>query len=836
MPHWRLPCTIRTLMVAFIAGSGCLVFASPVTADEPVKAGEFVISPATVTLGRNFAQAQLLVTASDAAGATTVRSDDLTSRATYVSSDPAVVSVDATGRLLARSNGQTTVQVTVDGVSKPVVVTVSDVVAEPTIGFHELVIPVIAKLGCNAGACHASQHGKGGFILSVFGYDPDADYQAIVRDRMQRRVSLINPEQSLLLKKPTMTIPHGGGKRLEQNSIEYEILKAWIAGGARKPNATAPRVTKLEVSPERRVGQQGFQQQLQVRATYSDKSVRDVTALTKFDTMDESVATITPTGLATAIGRGEAPVMVRFEGQAEICMMTVPYHASVDLAGWTSNNFVDELAAVKFRELGVAPSGLCDDATFVRRAYLDAIGTVPSIEEAVSFIDSKDPDKRTRLVDRLLGLTGDPALDTYNDSYAAFWTLKWADLIRNSSDNLGEQGMWSLHNWIRESLRINKPFDQFVKELVTAQGSIYSNGPANYFRVSTNSADLAEATAQLFLGIRLQCAKCHHHPFEKYGQEDYYSFAAFFSRVGIKNSQDFGLFGRETVVVVKSTGDVRHPRTKELMKPTPLDGEPVDNPLDRRIPMAEWLTSRDNEYFARNVVNRYMGYLLGRGLVEPIDDMRATNPPSNPALMSALAKEFRDSGFNVKHVMRLIMNSRLYQLDSQPTPGNATDTRCYSHFEVKRLAAEPLLDAIDVATGSPTKFPKLPLGTRAIELPDSHYPNYFLSTFGKPKRVSACECERSPDENLSQALHTLNGDTITSKITAKTSRLSTLLSAKKSHAEIVTELYLASLSRRPSAAELKSTEAFLKQYPSPKECYQDLLWALLNSKQFLFVH
>jgi hypothetical protein len=831
MPRWRLPCTIRTLTAVLLAWSGGLAFSGTATAT-----GKFVVAPPRVALDGNFAQAQLLVTASDASGATTVRSDDLTSRATYVSSDPAIVSVDSSGRLRAHRNGTATVQVTVDGLSRPVPVSVTHVVPQPEIGFHELVIPVIARLGCNAGACHASQHGKGGFILSVFGYDPDADYQAIVRDRMQRRVSLNRPADSLLLKKPTMTIPHGGGKRLAPGSIEYEILEAWIAAGATQPRADAPRVVKLEVFPERRVGQQGFSQQLQVRATYSDKSVRDVTALARFDTMDEAIATITPSGLATTIGRGEAPVMVRFEGQAEICMLTVPYHTTVDLAGWSSNNFIDELAAVKFQELGVAPSGRCDDATFVRRAYLDAIGTLPSIDEAVSFIDSADPDKRQKLIDRLLGLTGNPDLDTYNDSYAAFWTLKWADLIRNSSDNLGEQGMWSLHNWIRESLRVNKPFDQFVRELVTAQGSIYSNGPANYFRVSTNSADLAEATAQLFLGIRLQCAKCHHHPFEKYGQEDYYSFAAFFSRVGIKSSQDFGLFGRETVVVVKSKGDVRHPRTKKLMSPTPLDGEPVDDPLDRRIPLADWLTSRDNEYFARNVVNRYMGYLLGRGLVEPIDDMRATNPPSNPALMSALAKEFRDSGFNVKHILRLIMNSRLYQLDSQPTPGNATDTRCYSHFEVKRLAAEPLLDAIDTVTGAPTKFPKLPLGTRAIELPDSHYPNYFLSTFGKPKRVSACECERSPDENLSQALHTLNGDTITGKITAKNGRLAQLLSAKKSHAEIITELYLASLSRRPSAAELKSSQAFLKQYPNPKECYQDLLWALLNSKQFLFVH
>lgn len=806
-----------------------------VLAAAPAGAGDFRVSPPKVLLDQNFAQTQLLVTATDAAGATNERSEDFTTRATYASSAPAIALVTNAGRVLAVGNGPATITVTVDGVPKPVEVLVTGVLPQPQVGFNEMVLPVISKAGCNAGACHASQHGKGGFILSVFGFDPDADHRAIFRDRMQRRVNLNSPEESLLLRKPTMDVPHGGGRRLAPGSVDYQILSAWIAAGAPAPNNNAPKVTKIAVAPSRRVGEIGMKQQLQVTATYSDGKTRDVTAWAKFDSMDDGVVAVTNQGVATAVGRGQAPVMVRFEGQAEISMNVVPFAASVDLAGWQNNNFVDELASAKFKELGIAPAPLCDDAAFVRRAFFDCIGTLPTIEEAAAFLDSTDPDKRKKLIDRLLGFTGDPAQDIYNDMYAAFWTIKWADLIRNSSDNLGEQGMWSLHNWIRESFRTNKPFDQFVRELVTAKGSIFSNGPANYFRIANNPPDLAESTAQLFLGVRLQCAKCHHHPFEKYAQSDYYGFASFFSRVSTKGSQEFGIFGGETVVMVRSTGDVRHPRTGQVMPPTPLDGQPVDDPLDRRIPLANWLTSPANEFFARNVVNRYLGYLLGHGLVEPIDDMRATNPPSNVALMDALAKHFRDSGFNLKQFLRTVMNSRLYQLDSQPSEANASDSRFYSHYLVKRIAAEPLLDAIDYATGSQTKYPNLPLGSRAIELPDAKYQNYFLTTFGKPKRVSVCECERVPDENLSQALLTLNGDLLAAKIADAKGRIATLLAAKKPHDEIVTELYLATLSRRPSPPELEASRRFLAENPNAQECYQDLLWALINSKQFLFV-
>jgi hypothetical protein len=819
-----------------IFGLACVavLWLRPVLA-EGRAATDFQIAPAAVTLEGNFARTQLVVTARADGGAVNERCADLTRQATYGSSNPQVATVSPTGRLLAAGNGETTIMVTVAGVSHPVAVKVSGVVAEPSIGFTEHVLPILSKAGCNAGACHASQFGKGGFKLSVFAFAPEEDHQAIVRDGIGRRVNFLDPAQSLLLLKPTLGVPHMGGKRLEVGSVDYQILQRWLASGAPPPSAAALQVTGLQVVPNRRVGAEGFTQQLRVVAAYSDGKQRDVTAWAKFDSIDESVLRVTPDGVFRAVGRGQGTAMVRFEGQAELATVVVPYADKVDLSGWVSNNFIDRLAAAKFQEIGITPSPLCDDATFLRRAFLDATGSLPTVEQSAAFLDSKDPDKRRKLIDRLLGLTGDPAQDIHNNEYAAYWALKWSDLIRSNSAAIGEQGMWALHNWIKDSFRENKPFDKFVRELITAKGSTYSNGPSNFYRIANNPQDLAETTAQLFLGVRLQCAKCHHHPYEKYSQADYYGFAAFFARVGSKGSQDFGLFGGEQVIMIRADGEVGHPRTGKILPPTPLEGKPVAETLDRRQALAVWLTARDNRFFARNVVNRYFAYLMGRGLVEPIDDLRATNPPSNVELMDALADDFVKSGFNVKHLLRTIMNSRLYQLSSQPNASNATDSRFCSHYQVKRLPAEPLLDAIDAAAGTQTKFPKVPLGTRAIELPDAQYENYFLKTFGKPRREAVCECERVSMPNLAQALHTLNGDMIEAKITTPGGRVARLLAAKKPHDEIVTELYLATLCRRPTAEERAICQKLLAETKDAKVFYEDLLWSLVNSKHFLFV-
>lgn len=792
-----------------------------------------LIEPSSVSLEGRFDRAQLVVTASGNRFA--AEAADLTHQATYVCVDENIARVSRSGRITAVAPGTTTVQVKVGDLAYDVPVTVNERSGGP-LDFVKDIRPVLAKAGCASGACHAAQYGKGGFKLSVFGFDPDADYEAIVRSSRGRRVNFAFPDQSLVLSKASMRTEHGGGLRFDDNSVEYEIVREWILSGAPSTTRSDSSVTSVAVYPTKRIGEPGLTQQLRVVAEYADGSRRDVTAASDFESIDEAVASVDATGLVQANGMGQTAVMVRYEGQMAVGTFVVPFRNGVDPAGWRSNNFVDELAFEKFRDLGLEPSPICDDATFIRRAFLDSIGSLPPAELVREFLASDAADKREQLVDRLLGLTGDSSLDTFGDRYAAFWTLRWSDLIRNNSNALGQQGMWALHNWIKESFRTNKPYDQFVRELVTAQGSIYSNGPANYYRINSNSSELTEATSQLFLGVRLECAKCHHHPFEVYGQDDYYSMAAFFSRVGSKTSEEFGLFGRETIVTVRATGEVSHPRTSQRMQPTPLGGEAVDNDLDRRIPLAQWLTDRDNELFAKSVVNRYMKYLLGRGLVDPVDDLRSTNPPSNAALMDALAKDFVDHGYDLKHLIRTIMTSRVYGLSSSPTDANHSDDRFYSHFLVKRLSAEPLLDAVDDATGVQTKYQNLPVGTRAIELPDAEYPNYFLNTFAKPHRVSVCECERSADANLAQALHTFNGDTVTKKVADKNGRVMKLIAAKTPHDEIVSELYLASLSRFPTEAELEYSRTLLDESESAEVAYQDLLWALINSKQFLFVH
>lgn len=801
-----------------------------------VVAGNFQVTPPSVALHGNFARAQLQVTALGPSGKSDDRSDDLTRTAKYVSDQPQVASVNDNGQLQARGNGKATITATFGGRSQKVSVEVTGVEAVPQISFAHDVAPILSKAGCNAGACHASQYGKGAFKLSVFGFAPDEDYRAIVREWSGRRVDRVEPKNSLLLLKPTLAVPHGGNRRLTVGSIEYETLKSWIAGGLNPPDAADAAVTSMRVEPLERVGKPGLKQQLRVIATYADGATRDVTALAKYDSMDEMVATVTADGYVSATGRGQAPIMVRFEGQAQAAIVTIPYADTIDLKEWQPQNFIDELAADKFREVGIEPSPLCDDATFVRRAYLDAVGTLPTVEETRAFIESKQSNKRAELIDALLGLTGDPAKDVHNNEYAAFWSVKWADLIRSSSASVGEQGMWNMHNWLQESFRNNKRYDVFVRELIMAKGSTFMDGPANFYRIAKSPPDAAETVAQLFLGVRLQCAKCHHHPMEKYSQEDYYGFAAFFARVGQKSSQEFGIFAREPVVMVATTGEVSHPKTKKAMRPTPLEGEPtVEEPADRRQPLADWLTAKENAFFARNLVNRYVGYLLGRGLVEPIDDLRATNPASNEALLSALSQKFVESGYDLKQLIRTIMNSRLYQLSSQPTPANVADSRFYSYYKVKRLAAEPLLDAVDYVTGVQTKFKNMPLGTRAIELPDAQYPDYFLTVFGKPRRTSVCECERTPDENLAQALHTLNGDVLSSKAGDGEGRIAKLLKAKKPYAAIMEDLYLAALARKPTDKELAVFEPMLKEAKEPKAFYEDVLWSLMNSKQFLFV-
>jgi hypothetical protein len=753
---------------------------------------------------------------------------DLSREATFCVAEPQTARVEK-GEIIPLANGTVHIQVQVDGVqASPVVVQVKDVENETPVSFSTEIIPLLTKLGCNQGACHGSQHGKGGFKLSLFGFDPEFDHDQIVKSAEGRRVVLSDPAHSILLLKPTLTMEHGGGERMAAGSWQFQLLRKWLEDGAPEPKPSDARVTALEVYPPGRIVQPGEFQQLVIMARHSDGRVIDVTRTAQYDSLSDALASVDGEGLVRCLDRGETHVMVRYAGQAAVFQVTSPFAALASYPQIGRNNLIDDHIIAKWQSLGLVPSGLCSDEEFLRRISLDTIGTLPTPEEIRAFVADSDPVKREKAVDRILD----------RPEFADYWALKWGDLLRNNRDTLQEKGMWSLHNWVRASLRDNKPVDEFTRDILTAQGSTFTEGPANFYRIGNTAADWAETASQVFLGVRIQCAKCHHHPFEKWSQDDYYSMAAFFSRMATKNSQEFGIFGRETVVHLRPTGEQTHPRKGGVVKPRPLDGPEMEDAFDRRRKLAAWLTDKDNHLFSRNIVNRFWGYYMGRGLVEPLDDLRATNPASNPELLDALARDFAASGFQLKHLLRVIMNSRTYQLSALASDGNRADKdNVYlGRHTVKRLTAEQMADAVDFATGSQEKYQGLPLGTRAIQLPDSRVRSYFLDVFGRPGRTITCECERTTVPNLAQALHLANGDLINNKIARSGGRIDTLFKAGQPMPEIVTELYLVTLSRFPTAEEVDFAVAEIGKAANARAGAEDLLWALLNSREFLFNH
>jgi hypothetical protein len=753
---------------------------------------------------------------------------DLTREASFTSSDPQKVVPTGGGLLRPAGNGAATITIQARGKTAQVPVKVKGTATDEFVSFTRDVLPVLTKAGCNQGACHGGQHGRGGFRLSLLGYDPAFDYTQIVQSAEGRRVVLSDPERSVLLLKPSLQMEHGGGERFAVNSPPYEVLRRWLEDGAPAPREDDPVVTHLEVWPPARIMAPGEQQQLVVQARWSDGRLEDVTDTAQYDALNDAVARITSGGLVTGQERGETHIMVRFRGQAVVMQVTLPFRSPASAPSPPRFNFIDDKLIAKWQELGLNPSPLCDDAEFFRRIHLDAIGTLPTPAEIRAFLSDPSPDKRRRAIDQVLA----------RPEFVDFWALKWGDLLRINREQLTEKGMWSFYNWLREALREDRPVDQFAREIITAQGSTFTDGPVNFYRTATNSTDWAENVAQVFLGVRMQCARCHHHPFEKWSQEDYYGMAAFFVRLGAKNSQEFGIFGRENVIYLRPSGEQTLPRTGKVVKPHPIDGPVMDDPFDRRRQLADWITSADNPYFARNLVNRFWGYFMGHGLVEPLDDLRATNPASNPPLLDVLARDFVEHHFDLKHLMRTIMNARAYQLSSERTASDEADAKntYFTRYEVKRLTAEQLADALDFATGTREKYQGLPLGTRAIQLPDTSVRSYFLDVFGRPPRQVTCECERTTQPNIAQALHLLNGDSLNRKLAAPGSRLDRLFKARTPLPQVTEELYLATLSRLPTPDETAKAQGWLAAAPSPREGAQDLLWALLNSREFLFNH
>ncbi len=787
---------------------------------EPLSS--FEVFPPVVRLEGPYATQHLLVTGELRDG----RKIDLTREAEYRFTKAPIAKVDSSGKLHILADGVDKLVVSARGRQEQISVESRGALADSAIAFSRDVVPILTKAGCNQGACHGGHHGKGGFRLSLLGFDSAFDYAQIVQSSEGRRVALVEPEQSLVLLKPSLALAHAGGRRLPSDSPGYNLLRAWLEEGAPAPEGKDPTVTRIEVLPARRQMIPGDQQQLMILASWSDGRKTDATDFVQFDSLNDGLAIVDARGLVTCRGHGESHIMIRYCGQAAVMQVAAPFGKSKPTE-FRASNFIDEKIAKKWQELGIDPAGDCTDAEFLRRVSLDLIGQLPTPDEARAFAADTGADKRARLVNQLMD----------RPEFVDFWTLKWGDLLRINRNELSEKGMWSFRNWLHDALRQRRPIDAMVREIITAEGSTFTDGPANFYRTGNTAADWAESTAQIFLGVRMQCARCHHHPFEKWSQADYNGMAAFFARMGTKNSDEFGIFGQERVIFLKP-GDASNPKANQGPRPHPLDGPEGDDPDDRRRLLADWMTSSKNPFFARNFANRFWGYLMGRGLVEPLDDMRATNPASIPDLLDALASDFANKGYDLRRLLSQIVLSHAYQLSSAAATADNHDPQnvYYSHYTVKRLTAEQLADALDQVTQTQEKYPGLPAGTKAIQLPDTAVRSFLLDLFGRPARQVACECERGTQPNIAQALHLLNGDFLTRKIGSKEGRIQKLLERKASLPTAIDDLYLASLGRPPLKDEVTKAAQWVQKAPSTRDGLQDLMWVLLNSREFLFNH
>jgi Protein of unknown function (DUF1553)/Protein of unknown function (DUF1549) len=789
------------------------------------------VQPAAVMLTGPRAMQQIVVTARYPDGE--VR--DVTPFCDFTVEGPDAAQVTIDGFVLPRKNGNSTLVARTGGLVAEVPVTIKNFDKPEPYSFRHDMIAAMNVGGCNMGACHGTPSGKNGFRLSLRGYDPAADYLQLTRDVLGRRTDRLDPMASLIMQKPLGRVPHEGGQRFTASSLPAQVFKGWIAEGLRDDPPNLPELKSLEVLPGGRVLRQPARwQQLAVIAHFADGSARDVTRLTVFSSSDNAVAEVTANGFVEFGQSGEVAILCRYlEEMVSVRLSYLEPKAGFVFANPPENNYVDKYVFGKLKLLSIQPSELCADQEFIRRAYLDLCGITPTSDETKAFLESKDKDKRSRLIDRLLD----------RPEYADFWTLKWSDVLRSSRKTIQEKGIYVYQDWLREQLQKNTPFDKIVRDLLTAKGSTFANPPANYYRIARDPQNLAETTAQLFFGIRMQCAKCHNHPFERWTQDDYYSMAAFFARVRQKvDPAEPGTgpmhTGAAEVVFMDRSGEVVQPRTGKVMPPKFMGGSVATLPpgRDRREVLADWLTGPNNPFFAKATVNRIWYHLVGRGIVDPVDDFRDSNPSANDELLDALARDFVTHKFDVKAIMRVILNSRTYQLSAQTNDFNKDDNKYFSHAVTRLLTAEQLLDAICAATEVPEKFPGLPLGTRATQLPDGEVNHVFLKTFGQPARELACECEREGDSNLAQALQLINGPTINDKVRSPSNRLGKLLEKKLPETEVLSNLYLATLARTPADGEVKAALEHVHKGQDKRKAWEDVQWALLNSKEFLFRH
>jgi hypothetical protein len=774
------------------------------------------------------------------------RQEELSSRATLSISDSKVAKFDKDNIVLPQGDGKAAIIATVQGhrASSPLVVSAFSTAT--TWSFRNDVLPVMTKVGCNSGPCHGAAAGKNGFKLSLRGYDPIADYYTLTHQALARRTDRMQPAKSLILLKPTLAVAHGGGKRFDVSSPEYKVMSGWLAQGMPAPRDSDALVTEIQVLPREASLRPGAEQQLVVTAVFADGHTADVTHWAKFDSGDEGVASVDNNGHVNMHGYGEAPVTVWYQSHVTFSRLRIPFPSRLDAALFKRaprHNLIDDHILKHLAVLHIPPSPPASDSEFLRRAYLDAAGILPKPSEVEIFLKDNSPNKRNRLIDDLIK----------RPEFVDYWAYKWSDLLLVSSNHLSNDEMWSYYNWIHQSVASNKPWNKFALEIVTASGNTEKNGAANYWVIHRDPLDTSENMAQAFMGINISCAHCHNHPLAKWTQKDYYGMANLFARVRLKTfaptsfRPGVGPLFNGVTVYSAPTGEFMDDRLMVPLPPKPLDAValPSEAPGDTRLYFAKWLTAPENPFFARNIVNRVWRNFMGRGLIEPVDDLRDTNPATNDELLNALVKDFVAHGYDVDYLIRTIMQSATYQTSSKPLKENVDDDKYGSHFMIRRLPAEVLLDAYSQVTQVPEKFEGYPVGMRGLQLPDTAIKSYFLTAFGRPERQQSRESERTSVPTITQALHIINGDTLNNKLRAPDNSVEMLIRLGFSDEQIVDYLYLASFSRHPTEAE--RTELLHDLASAEKEqtvggidprrqALVDLSWALLTGKEFMFDH
>ncbi len=797
-------------------GGLCILSLNAASANEPPWLKQILVEPQVVQLGGTNRVQQLLISG--------IRDDrwpvDVTHLAQIESSDAAIARVEE-GIVTGVSDGDVLLRISCDGQQLDVPVQVRHIAGYPPVDFSNDMLPLFSKLGCNSGACHGKSSHPSGLRLSVFGFDPAADFNALVKEGRGRRVFPGSPEFSLFLRKATGAAPHGGGRRLNRDSPDYDLMLAWVRQGTPAAQQDTPGLVRISVSPADRVLDANAQQQILATAHYSDGTVRDVTSAAGYTSNAPLIAEVDRNGVVrTGLVPGEAAIAVHYMGQVASVQLQLPRAAGFTPFEYPARNAIDELVKSKLEKMQLVPSGLADDTTFLRRVWLDTIGTLPAPDDVRQFLADPATDKRSQWIEKALE----------RPEYADYWALVWSDILLVDRQKLGERGAYELHRWLREQFASNRRYDEWVSDLITATGNSGTNGPVNLFRAAETPEELARTVSQAFLGVRMECAQCHHHPFEKWSQDDFYSLAGYFNGLERKPIAPNRVF-------VYHTGlkETRIPLSNKLVAVRPLDGEAVTaSEGDPRRELARWLIAADNPWFAKLAANRLWKHFLGRGLVEPEDDIRSTNPATNERLLGLLSGHLVGHHFDLKTLMRLIMNSRTYQLASTTNSGNQDDEQNFSHHYVRRLSAEVLLDAISQATGEPEPFPGRPRGTRAIELWDNRLPSYFLEIFGRPERTSPCECGRTSEPTMSQALHLMNAPEVETKIGSARGRVAALLKSGISTNAMIDELCLAALGRFPRESELQIARQLFESTPE-QQAAEDFLWTLLNSYDFLFV-